>query len=123
MISILFIFLASLCNSIMDKTSHHFHKSIFKNLNPVWWNAEISWKNKYILLDPKNGRRKLLFFNYPVQLTDAWHFFKTLMIIFICLAIIFYQSIFNWYFDLLIFGTCWNLTFSLFYSYLFKNLK
>lgn len=116
-VSLLLLSLASACNAVMDICSHKFSISIFKNLTPQWWDAAISWKNKYINATPDLGLRKLFWrINYPVQLTDAWHLFKTIMIVLICLAIVFYKQMFNWWVDILILGTVWNCTFSLFYN-------
>ncbi len=127
--SLIFWVLASICNSIMDKTNHHYSKSIFVKLNPMWWNGEISWKNKYIDGDSTLGLRKLFpksngllgKINYPVQLSDAWHFFKTLMIIFLVLSVItFDSSSLTSFTDYLIifisYGVIWNIIFSLFYN-------
>jgi hypothetical protein len=127
--SLIFWVLASICNSIMDKTNHHYSKSIFVKLNPMWWDGEISWKNKYIDGDSTLGLRKLFpksngllgKINYPVQLSDAWHFFKTLMIIFLVLSVItFDSSSLTSFTDYLIifisYGVIWNIIFSLFYD-------
>jgi hypothetical protein len=59
--------------------------------------------------------------NYPVQLSDAWHFFKTLMIIFLVLSVItFDSSSLTSFTDYLIifisYGVIWNIIFSLFYD-------
>jgi hypothetical protein len=131
MISFLFIILASVCNSIMDTSNHHFHKSIFNtpNLNAYWWNGEISWKNKYIDKNPTLGRTGTL-----VQFTDAFHFFKMLMIVFVCLSIITFEKcnvVYNCQYNkfsflilLAVYGVIWNTTFSLFYKYvLIKRSK
>lgn len=117
----------------MDKCSHHYSKSIFKNLNPIWWNGEISWKNKYTNGDSSLGFRKLFpnsksflgKINYPVQLTDSWHFFKTLMIIFLVLSIISFGgkeilSFKSLLLNFVIYGIVWNTVFSLFYNKIFK---
>jgi len=125
MVSFIFIILASICNAIMDTCNHHFHISIFNHskLKAIWWNGEISWKNKYIGGDPIYGRTKI-----PVQLTDAFHFFKMLMIIFICLSIITFDkckiiincnyNIYNFLIILIVYGFFWNTIFSLFYKYI-----
>jgi len=135
MISIIFLILASICNSVMDVCSFHYSTSIFSKLNPKFWDSTISWKNKYVDWDGGDKRRrKWIFglFNYPVQLTDSFHLFKTLMIIFICISI----SVFDC--DLLsiisskeirtitiigIYGTSWNVIFSAFYNYIFVIKK
>jgi hypothetical protein len=114
--SILFITLAAICNAVMDKSMFHFHKSIFPKV--VWWDGVNSWRNKYRMGNDRYGRRKILNtnINYPVQLTDAFHFFKMLSIVFICLSIVTYSTVFNTLLDVILYGTIWNVTFSLFFD-------
>jgi len=113
----------------MDVTNYHYSKSIFKNLNPMWWNGELSWKNKYINGDPSLGFRKLFpnskgllgKINYPVQLTDAWHFFKMFMIVFLSASVVTFVNTISdiSYSELIyffIYGVLWNLWFNLFYN-------
>lgn len=130
--SFIFWSLAAICNSIMDKTNHHYYNSIFVKLNPIWWNGEISWKNKYVDGNPSLGFRKLFpksksilqKINYPVQLTDAWHFFKTLMIIFLALSVITFKTTISscegYLLLLVIYGFVWNISFNLFYNHILK---
>ena len=83
-------YLSSTCNAVMDKVDHQpqqlpfWHKITGKQ--KVWWNIKKGWQNKYINRDPARGRVKWnimgIKINKPVQLTDAWHFFKMLMILF-----------------------------------------
>lgn len=126
-LSLLFIIFASICNSIMDKSVHHYSTSIFRNMNPLWWNGEISWKNKYIDGDSTKGNVKWYFgLNKPVQLTDAFHFFKMWMIIFICLSIVcfdcyFIKNFISFLLFFTIYGVLWNCTFSLFYNRILKG--
>lgn len=126
-LSMVFIMLAAICNAIMDTSAQHFSTSIFKRLNPLFWNGEISWKNKYINGDPNQGRVKWFFgLVKPVQITDAFHFFKMLMIVFICLSVITFDKClvlvncqYTWYNFLIIlgvYGLLWNTIFSLFYN-------
>jgi len=132
-----FLVFASICNAIMDVCQHHFDKSIFKREGKDkwnrWHNARHSWRNKYVNGDPKQGRRKLkikgtpITFNYPVQLSDGWHYYKMLMLVFMCLAILNFPKPFEFkIFDswivngiawLGILGLIWNQTFSLFYEH------
>jgi hypothetical protein len=123
MISILFVILASICNAIMDVCSFHYSNSIFNKLNPKYWNPEISWKNKYIDCDPTKGMRKIFFglLDYPVFLTDAWHLFKSLMIIFLVTAIVLYKPLFSQLIDFVSMGIMWNFTFNFFYNVIFKR--
>lgn len=129
MLSLFFFMLASIANAIMDTSVHHFSTSVFKNLNKLFWDGEISWKNKYINGDVKLGRRKWKYgLNYPVQLTDAFHLFKMLMIVFLAMSVItFDKTFFVQDYNLISFGAVlalygfiWNTTFSLFYNKLLK---
>lgn len=128
-LSLLFIVFASICNSIMDTSVHHYSTSVFKNMNPLWWDGEISWKNKYIDGDSNKGRVKWYFgLNKPVQLTDAFHFFKMWMIIFICLSIVCFDCYFikdtiSFLLFFIIYGVLWNSSFSLFYNIILKKIK
>lgn len=124
MISLLFWCLAAACCAVMDTLQYHFYSSkiyytLRKPTQSYWWNPEFSWKNKYIDRYPPNGLRKWLWFDVPF--TDAWHTFKSLMIVFICLSIAFFRMPVpeTWYNIMLIFvvfGVFWNLTFNLFYN-------
>jgi hypothetical protein len=114
----------------MDKTSHHFGQSVFKDKGD-WWDSVNSWKLKYVDGDSTKGRIKWYFgLDKPVQLTDAWHFFKMLMIVFICTSISllilnpvlivrltdgWLDYVFNFVGQLVIMGIVWNNTFTLFY--------
>lgn len=125
MISLLFISFAAICNAIMDVCSFHWHDSVFNRFDRKWWDSSISWKNKYINSDVKQGRRKILdsHLNYPVQFTDAWHFFKMLMLIFIALAIITYEKPEDYLvvIDFILIGFIWNLTFSVYYKKILRK--
>lgn len=122
MISLFLIIIAAICNAIMDTLFHHYGISIFNKSKSLFWSNPYttSWLNKYVDRDVKKGliKYKILFFKIekPAAFTDAWHFFKSLMIITIILSIVFYKVFFTWYFDFLILGIVWNLVFSLFYN-------
>lgn len=118
MISFIFVLLASICNAIMDVTQFHFWRSIFNNdiFRARWWNGSVSWRNKYVNGDVKQGRT-----NTPVWFTDAFHFFKSSMIIYLTLAIVSYDIMINPLIDFLILGLTWNTFFSLFYKHIFKK--
>jgi hypothetical protein len=117
----------------MDTSNHHYSVSIFRNYNPMWWNGEISWKNKYIDGNSNLGFRKLFpnkkgfmgSINYPVQLTDAWHFFKTLMIVFLVLSIITFDKTimvnpYGYITVFVVYGIIWNIFFNIFYNKILK---
>lgn len=120
MIWLVFIALAAICKAVVDVTRNKFYESIFTAFDPFWWDGEESWRNKYIYRMPEFGRvkwRLLGFeFNKPVQITDAFHFFNTLMIGFFFLACITYKQTHGFFFDAVAFYISFNGSFMLFYS-------
>ena len=125
-VSLILFALAAACNAVMDTLVHHHNTSVFKHHAKGFWSDAYlqSWKNKYIDGDPEKGRKKIFGnINYPVQLTDAWHFFKTILIFLIVFAIVFYKPMFTWWIEIIVFGVVWNCTFSLFYKKLFIQPK
>lgn len=134
MISLLLIALAAICNAVMDTVSFHYKQSIFSKYNPQWWNPAISWKNKYVdysrfaeytgkvsKLEKRIFILNLFSIKYPTFLTDAWHFFKSLMIVLLGFAIVLYVPVVNIYVDIILVGFAWNLTFNVFYNKIFKK--
>lgn len=114
-ISLILVVLAAIANACMDNLSHHWYKSIFNKLNSKFWNPEISWKLGYI------PHTKYKF--------DAWHIFKSTMIICLCAAIALYNP--EWLFPgnrkyscfiaFCLFGIAWNGTFNLFYNHILNR--
>lgn len=89
-LAILFIVLSSISEAIMDTVQFHYEKSIFKfnpdKYNPLFWDASISWKNKYkenSMTEEKFYGSKTIF----VFTTDAWHFFKFLRNLFLFIGL------------------------------------
>lgn len=134
MISLLLVALAAICNAVMDVISFHYKQSIFTKFNPQWWNPAISWKNKYVdyskfaeytgkvsKLEKRIFILNLFSIKYPTFLTDAWHFFKSLMIVLLGFAIVLYNPIINIYVDIILVGIVWNLIFNVFYNKIFKK--
>lgn len=105
-LSYILIALAAICNAFMDIVENeNFHDSVFKNLNQKFWYKRESWKSATKVWGWK---------------FDAWHLAKSLVIILICAAIVTYQP-FIILIDMIVLGTVWNLTFTIFYK-LFKKL-
>lgn len=107
-ITYLLISMAAICNAAMDRTGDiaAFNKSIFQHRNTKFWCKEISW------LYAKK------FFGWK---SDAWHIAKSLMIILLAFAMVFYKSTGYWYIDILLIGAAWNIPFNLFYNKIFKQ--
>lgn len=130
--SFLLISFSAFCNAVMDTVDHHFSTSKFDFIhNPkwrMWFNENQGWRNKYIDRNPAKGRRFWIILGIkvviPVQITDAWHFFKTLMIFSFVGAIVFHDNsnpIWIKIIQYVLLGITWNVTFSFFYNtYLIK---
>ena len=103
MISLILFCFASMLNAVMDTLFDHFTTSIFRNLNPDFWDPMVSWKHCNVIP----------IIQYPI---DAWHLMKSGMVIIICFSIVLYTPIINIYVDFLIFGVLWNIIFNLFFN-------
>ena len=90
----------------MDRVENeNFYTSVFKNLNEKFWYKRESWKHAKKIFGWK---------------LDAWHIAKSLMIISLCLAVVFYVPVLGT-FDIMLFGIVWNGTFNLFYNKIYAN--
>lgn len=114
MISLLFLICASIAWAVIDTLSHHYFVSVFNGLDRMFWNPEISWKNKY-----KENLRDPKFFgstSFLVWTTDAFHLFKSISIVCFILAVVSYRGFTAyWLLDLAIYGAAFNSVFTLFY--------
>lgn len=115
MISLVFVVVAAFLNACMDKHVYHYDLSLFSTWKHEFF-AFDGWRNKYVDRSYVKGRKKFKGVNIHPAFLDVWHFCKSGMVIMICLAVILYNPMVNWYVDLLILGTAWNLTFTLFWS-------
>ena len=133
MLTLFFITIAGILNAVMDKIAFNYSSSIFKNLNPKFWNVKESWKNQWKWpLEPYNSwyyfglytPRYKEHFPYSntflVWATDAWHLAKALMLGFIMLSIVAYKPMFGWLIDAFIFYCAFTVAFTYFYSYILK---
>jgi hypothetical protein len=119
MISILCIFIAALFSAVSDTLQANFSNSIFKNLNPTFWNPAVSWVNKW-----KAGSTSIEKFwgssTVFVFLTDGFHLAKELSIIFICLAVANHTQVTKTFFPelihFLIYFITWGISFQVFWQ-------
>lgn len=72
--------LAAFCKGIMDTLQFHFAKSSFADRDPLFWNPNRSWRNKYKNQDPEQGPKFPFSTTGLVFLTDAWHLFQAVML-------------------------------------------
>jgi hypothetical protein len=127
MISIILIFLAGICDAILDVLDFHYETSIFSTWkHQNWINPIISWHNKWKNGDYTQGEKFLGSSTFFVWLTDFWHFCKFLMLIFIMIAIVLYHPLIIWWVDFLILYCVYTVTFQIFFNKIFvkhKNIK
>ncbi len=91
LLSAILLIFAGVCNGIMDSLQFHFGQTIFANatdFDPNFWDPAISWKNKYLDLDPAKGEAFFGSSTFLVFTTDAWHLAKFLMLKCFVLAVL-----------------------------------
>jgi hypothetical protein len=98
--SVLFIVLlivSAIAEAIMDTVDFKFTSSVFNRPNKetkifgikwnLWWDQSAGWKNRYIDHDTSKGLRKIKIAGIALPswfmetISDAWHFFKAVMIL------------------------------------------
>jgi len=119
--------LAAVCNAVMDVVAFKFKRSVFRELNPFWWNPAKSWKNKYKGREPGNGPAYAGSTTVLCFTTDAWHLFQFGMTLFMALSFIFVcqveinLNIVSTLAILLGLKVLWGLVFELFYSKILRR--
>lgn len=85
---LILVALASDCKAVRDTVQFHYGVSIFRRCKNIqFWNPDISWKNKYKegeIGKPRFWGSTTIF----VWLTDAWHLFDFLGILFMFIAML-----------------------------------
>lgn len=107
-LSFLLVYLAGTCNGVMDIIKHHWYKSIFKNIKNKFWfryfHAE-GWRNSYLNGWDKSSPLIRKPFTVWLGFRDAWHAFKSFMLVLLTTAIIITpQQIDIWFFLLYLIG-------------------
>lgn len=117
---ILFLFVG-LSEAVMDKLLFHYSTSIFGNFkNKLFWNPEVSWKNKYKNGDPNYGEKFFLSTTLFVGLTDGWHLFKLFRNLFIFGGLFFLINGCHTFFQSFILVVIARIIFGLSFSLFFK---
>lgn len=99
---------AAFFKAVADNVDHHFDTSIFKKLNPKFWDRDIS---------SETARRV---FSYKI---DAWHISQSLMLIFLIAGAIFHErKLENPWLEITAGGILWNIVFNLFYNAMYKKV-
>jgi hypothetical protein len=123
---ILFFIFAAVAESVMDTLQFHYHNSIFKLFkNVLFWNPEISWKNKYKNGNPLYGEKFLFSKTLLVGLTDGWHLFKLMRNFSLFFGVFLILNLtYNIWLSVLfsvILRIIYGVVFTLFYSYIFEK--
>lgn len=100
----LFVFIGAIFNAIHDTVNFRYHESVFRNLDPWFWDNSTSY-----LMAKK-------IFGYKI---DAFHLAKSLMLFSLFGAILSYERPVFGILDFIAFGLVWNVTFNLFYNKIF----
>lgn len=123
LICLVFVFVAGMCEGLMDTLQFHYERTSFKN--DSFWNPLISWKNKYKDNDPVKGEKFLFSTTALVAFTDGWHFMKLLrnLLLFLFLPLIgfFSTSLLVFTISLVLSRVIYGLGFYLSYDVLYKK--
>jgi hypothetical protein len=109
MIAISLIILAASVKAMADTIDHHFDTSVFRNLNPRFWDLDIS---------SDHAKR---IFKYKL---DAWHLSQSAMIVLMISAVAvhpFDRWHLHWALEILIAGITWNIVFNTFYNKILRR--
>jgi hypothetical protein len=133
MISLILFGIAGMFNAIMDKINFNFKSSIFRNMNPMFWDVRVSWKNMWKWpLEPFTGwyyfglykpRYKEKFpysTTWLVWTTDAWHLAKALMLGCVTVGVVLYSPVLGGFWDVVLFYVGFTGVFTYFYDYILK---
>jgi hypothetical protein len=127
--------LAGICCAVYEIIYVAYDNSIFRNLNPEYWNPKMSWIYKWSSpikqgsapkrwyhfgMTPQRPERFPYSSTIFVALTDAWHLFKSIMLLCIMVSLVNYTEIINPIVDTIIFYVCFTFPFEMFYTYILR---
>jgi hypothetical protein len=107
-IPIILIVLAAFFKAVADTLTHHFDTSVFNWWDRRFWDASVSWRYAHYL-------------KWTKYRLDGWHLANSGMIICFCLAVVLHTSVLSWYWEVLIAGSVFNLSFNLFYNRILRR--
>ena len=70
------MFLFVVCDAIQDVITFNYDYSVFRNLDPMYFNPKKSWRNKYKYNNQAYGPKFFGSTTFLVWLTDFWHLLK-----------------------------------------------
>lgn len=124
---ILSFIISAIAEAIMDTLQFHYRTSVFAMFkNRLFWDPQLSWRNKYKNGNHIEGEKFLFSTTLFVGLTDGWHLFKLIrnISLFFGIFLIFNLS-YGFWLSLIytsILRIVYGLTFTGFYSYIFKKI-
>lgn len=109
-----------MAKAVMDTLQFHYDSSVFP-INSNYWDASVSWANKYS--DVENlVRKKWLGIPVPTLLTDGWHLFQSIFLSLVFVAIIIYKPITDYILiDFIILRLVFGIGFILFYNKILRK--
>ena len=124
MITLILVILAGILNAAMDiiVSTSRYNKSVFKMLPKKWepfFDSTISWQNKWKNGDRNQGEKFFGSSTFLVWTTDAWHLFKTTMLLCFSIAIVTYSPMVHPIIDAVIYWLTFGAVFELFWSKIF----
>jgi len=122
-IAFLLFGIAAIFNGMMDIIKV-WYLSTFSNIKDnqfrTWLRSD--WQNKYINRNPNLGLKKFFgFFAWPAFMWDGWHAAKTVMLLFITIAILLSTRMEINIFNMTAFLISWFIGFEFSYGYLFRR--
>lgn len=121
MLTLIFVFLAAVCNAVMDVITYRFDTSIFSKVVRLKWfiDPKVSWRNKYKNGDPSQGPKFPFSTTFLCFITDAWHLIKNIMLVLLYVGITCYIPIINPVLDVILYYIVFGVTFEICWSRLF----
>jgi hypothetical protein len=121
------VILAGISKAIMDKINFHYSTSIFKKLNPLFWNPEVSWRNKWKNGDVNQGEKFFGSSTFLVWTTDAWHLFQMVnhftLILGVLIVGFFIKDAWIFIINFVFLYINYTLTFEIFFKYFLNDRK
>ena len=121
MLTLIFVFLAAVCNAVMDVITYRFDTSIFSKVVRLKWfiDPKVSWRNKYKNEDPSQGANFPFSTTVLCAITDLWHLTKNIMLVLLYVGITCYIPIINPVLDVILYYIVFGVTFEICWSRLF----
>lgn len=103
MIPAILIIFAALCKAVADTLQWHFDSSVFRKLNPYFWN-------------PWQSATRVHFMRFTRYRPDAWHFANSGMICCFISAAALDKLNLHWCWQVIAGGVLFNVAFEIFFS-------